>query len=172
MYEEAGNTETMLPPLDLFIGPEGEVIDLEQEVSRAEFVYLLAKAFELQGDVHLELPFTDADRIDSSVRDAVGAAVQEGIAAGWSDGSFRPDQPITRAELTAMLVKALQWPIIEATADNLTGFDQVPKWAESYAATASVHQLFTAGEDDRLAFNEPVTGAETMLLLLQSLKLK
>ena len=39
----------------------------------------------------------------------IGALVEEGLLSGYPDGRFYPDRPVTRAEFTVMLMRALGW---------------------------------------------------------------
>lgn len=48
-------------------------------------------------------PFADQDRIPDWAKRWVQVCQEKGILAGYSDGTFRPDKTITRAELTKML---------------------------------------------------------------------
>ena len=63
---------------------------------------------------------------------------------------FGPEEPVTRGEFTAMLVKALD--LLEADAPDYTGYsDQIPGWLRPYVA-AAVRSGATAGLPDREDF--------------------
>jgi hypothetical protein len=80
----------------------------EREITRAEFVQLLAKALRwIQPDVQEPLPeYTDIDDIGLWSRPAISAAVRLGLIDGYADGSFGPDRSLTRAEMTVMIARA------------------------------------------------------------------
>ena len=61
-------------------------------ITRGEFAQLLADALELDGE-GMESPFSDADSA------AVAALAAVGVLNGYGDGTFRPDQVISRAEM-------------------------------------------------------------------------
>ena len=85
---------------------------------------------------------------------------------------FGPEEPVTRGEFTAMLVKALD--LLEADAPDYTGYsDQIPGWLRPYVA-AAVRSGATAGLPDREDFgaHEPVTGAEAAVMLSNVLGLE
>lgn len=85
---------------------------------------------------------------------------------------FGPEEPVTRGEFTAMLVKALD--LLEADAPDYTGYsDQIPGWLRPYVA-AAVRSGATAGLPDREDFGagEPVTGAEAAVMLSNVLGLE
>lgn len=50
-------------------------------------------------------------------------AAKNGWINGYSDGTFRPDAPITRAEATKILARSIKLPIIPRTTSS---FDDVP----------------------------------------------
>ena len=66
--------------------------------------FLPLVAFAAYDTAHL--PYTDApgDRVTSV---AVSLLTEEGILQGYADGTFRPDQPVNRAEFTKVLMMAL-----------------------------------------------------------------
>lgn len=52
--------------------------------------------------------FTDI--ANSGHRDAINWLYEQGITKGYNDGTFRPNQPITRGEMATMLYRALKMP--------------------------------------------------------------
>ncbi|WP_435169434.1 S-layer homology domain-containing protein [Paenibacillus glycanilyticus] len=78
-----------------------------RNITRAEFAALVVKALGLAAGSETSVPsFTD---VASSAWYAsyVKTAVQYGIVKGMSDGTFRPNQEITRQEMAVMLARAL-----------------------------------------------------------------
>ncbi|HHY95354.1 MAG TPA: protease complex subunit PrcB family protein [Firmicutes bacterium] len=51
--------------------------------------------------------YRDADRIPDQLKGFVGVATGMGIIIGFPDGTFGPERPATRAEATAMIMRAL-----------------------------------------------------------------
>ena len=82
----------------------------DHPITRAEFTVMLVRALRLEG-TGAPLTFTDRDQIGSWAAEAIGLAVEAGIVRGYEDGSFRPDEPITRAEMAVMIANALKLPI-------------------------------------------------------------
>jgi S-layer homology domain len=64
--------------------------------------------------------------------------VQKGIIAGYSDGTFRPDNPVSRAEFAALLNKAFD---LAPTRESRT-FPDVPK---SFWAAAAIDKAYRSG---------------------------
>lgn len=73
-------------------------------VTRAQMAIMIAKAYEIAGQEGTN--FTD---ITSNVKgyQYVNGLAAESIALGFPDGSFRPQQIITRAEFSSFLAKAI-----------------------------------------------------------------
>lgn len=71
----------------------------EGKVTRAEFVTMLARFFNLSGKTETKL----GDISGHWAEDYILAAVKEGWINGYPDGTFRPDQPITRGEVVIII---------------------------------------------------------------------
>lgn len=56
----------------------------------------------------LRTMFSDYDSISSSIRPYIAAAVEHGVISGYSDGTFRGQRSVTRAEAAAILWRAFQ----------------------------------------------------------------
>lgn len=72
-------------------------------ITRAQFVTILTR-FLSQRDVDCD--FTDVPARHWAYN-AIATAVDAGWIAGYADGSFRPDQPVTRAQVMAIINRAL-----------------------------------------------------------------
>ena len=106
-------------------------------ITRAEVAVMLARADGLT-DMADNI-FSDIDNHPS--RDQILMGVHVGIFTGYPDGTFRPDNPITRFELTAAMVRYLLGgePTDEIWQDIPEKFTDVAKthWAYKYLALAS-----------------------------------
>lgn len=71
---------------------------------------LLVKALKLEDEakanMDAELKFRDADQIPAASVGYVAVAVEKGLITGYDDNTFRPNKPVTRAELAALLDRA------------------------------------------------------------------
>lgn len=78
----------------------------DSQITRAEASVMVAKAARLAAG-RQAATFTDSGNIPPWAQDSVRALVAAGIIKGYPDGSFKPQDPITRAEAVVMLDKAM-----------------------------------------------------------------
>lgn len=76
-----------------------------QSITRSEAIALIAKAFKLKNTTSVN--FKDLSSKHWAYN-FIRQGVKAGIVAGYDDRTFRPDQAITRAEMTVMIAKALE----------------------------------------------------------------
>jgi hypothetical protein len=103
----------------------------------------------------------------SQRRQTIYAAVQEGIVEGYDDGSFRPDDPINRAEALKILLKAtdlesLEEPFVEQE------FSDVPEdaWFAPYVERLVEYTIVEGYEDGTFRPEQYLTRAEASKILL------
>jgi len=93
----------------------------DNPITRQEFAALLARTAEHKASG--SLPYTDREEISSWAYDYVYTAFITGLMHGDTKGTFRPHDPITRAEATAGICRILKRG--ETTARSLYGVDNV-----------------------------------------------
>ncbi len=76
----------------------------ENPVTRAEFAKMVARAFAIRPAG--EPRFSDID--DDWAKAYITALSEAGIASGYPDGTFGPERHISRAEMVAMLIRAVK----------------------------------------------------------------
>lgn len=91
---------------DLFLETETAVQPLKP-ADRLWATVLLVKALNLEQEAeakqNVELPFKDAQDIPPALRGYVAVAVERGLINGYDDKTFKPNKPVSRAELAALL---------------------------------------------------------------------
>ncbi len=70
--------------------------------------------------------------------DFIQALVGRGVIAGFPDGTFRPDEPVTRAQFAAMVRKAFSKSAVRGTV-------QFVDVSSSYWAASAIQQAYTTG---------------------------
>ena len=96
-YTKAVNT---LASLDIISGVGDNKFEPERSITRAEFTAMAMK-FAVGGEEGENI-FSDVDENDWFY-DAVVNSIQYGWIHGYGDGTFRPNNPITRVEVTAIV---------------------------------------------------------------------
>ncbi|NBD22250.1 DNRLRE domain-containing protein [Paenibacillus glycinis] len=97
-------------------------------------------------------------------------AVKLGILTGYPDGSMKPDAQLTRAQFSAMLVRALGL----SEAHDLSGFadrKDIPAWAEESLGAAVAAGIVTGYEDGTLLPNKSIDRAEMITMLVRAFQL-
>ena len=94
---------------------------------------------------------------------SINKAVQYGIIKGYEDGTFRPDEPITRAEAAIILANVHGYK----GEFKSTSFKDVPldAWYKNQVGYCENHSLFTGYEDGTFRPYNNLTRAEAAKLL-------
>lgn len=91
----------------------GEISGAENPVTNEEAAVIFAHLKSLVADEAAAGIFIDADLASTWSRGAIGAVSKAGIMKGYTDGTFRPDQFISRAEASTALKAALEYTMIK-----------------------------------------------------------
>lgn len=86
-------------------GTSSTTFSPDTPLTREQMAVLLARVLQLPSGG--ELRFVDVNRISGWARPGVGAAVAAGYLEGFPDGTFRPQEPATRAQAAAVLAQLL-----------------------------------------------------------------
>lgn len=100
--------------------------------------------------------------------DYVNELAEAGIISGFEDGTFRPKEPVTRAQVVTLLARLLQWPTEKGT---LNFKDEVPAWAKDAVAAAVARGVVKGYPDQKFRPDRPVTRAEISIILDNAVKL-
>ena len=100
---------------------------------------------------------------------AISTLSNMGIICGYPDGSFRPDAPITRAELTKIAASFFSDPRVAATYDGRFSDVHGAEWYISYLMTALEEGLIEGYPDGSFRPNRLITRAETCTIVNRTL---
>ncbi len=78
-------------------------------LTRAQAAVVMVKASKINLDQNAPSPFKDLKK-DHWARAYVAAAVKTGYISGYPDGTFKPDQPLSRAQGISLLLKLSKQP--------------------------------------------------------------
>ncbi|KYH32911.1 S-layer homology domain-containing protein [Neomoorella mulderi] len=163
----AKDTIETLAGAGIVAGVDSSHFEPGRPVTRAKFASLLVKALGLEVKEGTKNPFKDV-KGDAWYAGAVTAAAGNGLVKGYEDGTFRPENVITREELVAMLVRAMNLPASEeklAFKDN----DKVSAWARKSVAVAAAHGLVKGFEDGTFRPGDTASRAECAVMIYRML---
>lgn len=114
---------------------------------------LLVKALGLEGTARAQagatLTYKDANLVPRDLVGYVAAAAEAGIMRGYSDGTFQPGKPVTRAELAVLLSR-----IDQATGQRLGRQGELRGTLRSVDAARGEVTVRVGGSDRTLAVAE------------------
>jgi hypothetical protein len=139
--------------------------------TRGEFATLLQKVFD-QENRQSAINFKDLPA-DYWAEDAIKKVSQMGLLKGYPAQDFRPDQPVTRAEILVALTTALKLKTESVPVNTLEAFqdsDQVQNYARAKVAAAKQAGLVAGYPKDKILVpNKPATRAEMAAMFYQAL---
>jgi hypothetical protein len=92
----------------------------------------------------------------------------QGIAQGYGDGAFRPEQSITRAEFAALLVKALQ---LQNAGDGRVFADTATHWSRDIVAIAESHGIVGGYDENHFGPDDSITREQMAVMAVKAAKL-
>lgn len=161
--------ETVVPYIvgyrDGTFGPENAIT--REEVATI-FTRLLSNKMDPEGSYSTSFNDVAADRWS---KDAIGYLESFNILQGYPDGSYRPSNSITRAEMAVIITRAERADLSIAT--GKTGFNDITNdlyWAETSIKYLADQGILTGYPDGSFAPNKPITRAETVTIINRLLK--
>jgi subtilisin len=118
----------------ILLGYDGGVIKPDQLVKRSEAVAMLGRALGLD-KTQRSTRFSDVGS-SNHASGYIESAAEKDIISGFKDGTFRPDEPVTRAEMAILISKAYSLPDTQSIAfsdvnTNVTGYQAIYNLAAS-----------------------------------------
>ncbi|RAV04024.1 S-layer homology domain-containing protein [Paenibacillus sp. YN15] len=155
---------------------EGEYVP-DGEVTRAQFAALLVRALGLEPAGHTGLyPDVPAEQWYQGY---VEAAASYGLVHGYEDGSFHPDEQVSRQQAMVMLARAVELTGSDLSVKSGMGrrplvdyedYGQVDRYALTAAEICLESGMISGRTDTVLAPGETVTRAEAAVMLERLLR--
>jgi hypothetical protein len=98
----------------------------------------------------------------------VETAVKKGLITGYPDGTFKPDAPVSRAQVAKIVVKALGWGLQVPSSPATLCDVPVTHWAYVYVQVAVAHGIFTGYGDGCFHPDDFATRAQLAKVLVLS----
>lgn len=136
-------------------------------VTRAEFAKMLLKAFHLSCD----MPKTDFSDFDKTQwwSETIGVIAGCGIMNGRADGSFAPDDAITRQEAAATLMRTIQFANLSLYTKNeevvFADSGDIDNYAKEAVSTLQKFGILSGIGNNLFAPKAAVTRAEAAMMI-------
>ncbi|MCH5184510.1 MAG: S-layer homology domain-containing protein [Oscillospiraceae bacterium] len=119
----------------------------------------------------VQAPAAQADTsTDSYYNEAVGLVTALNIVQGYEDGSIRPDNTITRAEMATMILRMMGIDTVSSAYTNAFTDVTSSHWAANYIQTAYDMGIINGMGDGTFAPDANVTYAQAVKMLVCALK--
>jgi hypothetical protein len=156
--------------------PDGQ-FHPEKTISRAELASIIVKAFDLKNrerNPHKKVLLKDVPPEYWAAQD-IGLVTNLGIMAGYRDGYFYPNHPISRAEALSVIAQAygvyqFDESIISAILSNYPDSAQIPAWARKAVATSLKAGFVDTPVSGYIRPLQPMTRGEMAYALYQYLQ--
>ncbi|MBI4734199.1 MAG: S-layer homology domain-containing protein, partial [Rubrobacteridae bacterium] len=146
-------------------GYPDHTIKPDKEMTRAEAANLLVSALGLKNYQLKNKANSYKDKLPSWCENAILIATEKGLMKGYPDGTFRPDNSITRAEMCVTLMKA--FPNQTNTISTLTFKDksEIPNWAKDSIEQALAGKTISGYPDNTFRSQDHITRAEVFSMI-------
>ncbi|WP_102273705.1 S-layer homology domain-containing protein [Cytobacillus massiliigabonensis] len=134
--------------------------------------FLMISGLTPAKDTHADrLPFKDIPQDHRFwAEEEIGYLINEGIISGYSDGTFRPNDTLTRQQASGLIVQALDLNLAGRPDPN---FKDIKKGAYYYKAIAAVaEEGLIRGSNGNFRPNESITRAQMAAILRRAFAYK
>lgn len=132
-------------------------------ITRAEAASIIVRTFS-QSAVTAGVAYSDVPASHWAA-DAIGQVTRSGIMKGYTGGSFKPNQTITRAEMATILSR-----LLTSAQDQAAGFSDISgHWAQAAVERMSQAGIITGYEDGTFRPDQTLTRAEAVTIVNRAL---
>jgi sugar lactone lactonase YvrE len=155
--------------LRLVVGYEDGTFRPDGHISRAEFVVLLSRAFGIQSDSDTNVVLEDVGH--HWAKEEIENLVTAGVITGYVDGTFRPDNTITREEMVIMISRIVNLNNVEKDTKKGDFYDLDGSYATNEIKAQAQAGIISGKENGRFDPKSNATRAEALQIILNALKL-
>ncbi|MGG4217848.1 S-layer homology domain-containing protein [Paenibacillus jamilae] len=148
-------------------GLEGGLFKPEKSITRAEMATILTRVVGSKADNANELRYEDVAK-DYWGAKAIAKVSTLGLMNGYPDGTFKPEQPVTRGEMAALLL----WLKPTTTTPGAGFADTAFSWYDWAIKSAQGAGYIHGYPDGTFHPRQELTRAEAIVLLNQALNRK
>lgn len=141
-------------------GQKSNLMATTGSLTRAELSVYIAQTFDVPKFEKITLPDVP---VNHKAHSAIQSVVSLNIIPAKTDGSFKPNQPVTKAEMAVALSKAISLYWYRDTIDH---------WACDPISYLKRRGLISGVSSTKFAPNEPITRAQAAVLIDRALKIQ
>ena len=158
---------TYLEDKDILTAFKDDVFNPNKYITRAELLTMVVKMKNLN-TINYKGSFKDVSK-DYPYADIIQTAYENKIIKGYGDGTFRPDNEISRAEMSVMLISLARGKdVSDDEIDTLLSIfkdkSKIPQWSKKYMAW-SVKNKLIEGYDGNVNAKKNISRAEICTIL-------
>lgn len=131
-------------------------------ITRAELASMIARLIN-GDDISNSYKASFADVDDTWYNKYIGYLEDKDVLSGYEDGTFRPNNSVTRGEMCAIIVRAQRFGLVpvDGMFTDVTDED----WAKNYITTLASMDIVSGYEDGTFGTYSPITRAETVAII-------
>lgn len=148
-------------------------VDLAAATVSGEIKHFTKLAIIAVEKAQASLPLSPGELVNLSdiqehwAQPAIAELISLGAIGGYPDGTFKPDQGISRAEFASILVKALQLEQKQGKVFN----DTAGHWAQDAIATAAAYGIVNGYSDTSFGPDDSITREQMAVMVVKAAKL-
>ena len=164
-YEEKKNSKAYM------IGMPDGTFQPEKNLTRAELVSLLDRFYSLENKYKINTQYDKYSDVANNAwyRDALNRMTQEGLVSGYEDGTFRPNNYVTREELAQIVYNHFNIGSCYTRQTNSEFYGNIYKdiynrWSSDALIGLQIRGLLQDFTQDTFNPTAPISRGETVLL--------
>ena len=137
----------------------------DKQITRAEFVKMINYIFGYSEKNSVS--FTDVGEGDWFY-DEIGKAVKAGYISGYDDGTMKPNNPITRQEVSKVMGMVFDLNESEESAGDFVDADRIGDWARGYVGILKDKGYISGYPDGTFKPGNSITRAESVKIVVNA----
>jgi hypothetical protein len=167
----AEKTIGMFVKLKVIDGYEDGSFHPDDKITRAEFATMIGRVFNIGSSANHSLALNDID--SHWAKEVIENLARAGVIAGYEDGTFRPDQTISREEMVVILSRVVNLSKLDKDASkvNLTDLADASSYAVNQIKEAAEAGIINGKEEGIFDPHGNSTRSEALTVILNALNL-
>ncbi|WP_244209097.1 S-layer homology domain-containing protein [Paenibacillus ferrarius] len=140
-------------------------------ITRAEFATLISRVFDISGGTGHSVALNDIS--NHWAKDTIEKLMSAGVIGGYGDGTFKPDQTISREEIVIILTRIVNLGSVnkDTSKGNFTDLASASSYAANQIKDAAEAGIISGKNDGVFDPKGKSTRAEALTIILNALNL-